>query len=554
MANVYFNNPYGGSYVAAPQAQVVMPAAYAPAMAPVAPVQDVTAINVQNAKALIQPALDMLATQRLITPTEAQQVVYSFNTPNGMQNFINQMSYNLSGMAYAQDYIQQTVANFILAAVQRARQRPMTPVSGGVVYNTAPVQPIIAPNSGVTGLAACQAGTQLMMSVYGDNATSDPTPATPSAPNQKAPQATVVNSGLSTKVSVPTNYDNTLYDIPVREEPMPRPVWSDNLVPAIDPQEPKRDALRYAAYRVNILPEASLDIAVWRVKTPVVNIEDITHVIENEKRVQNVTSQVDVVDFDITCFLGTPTQASVDCYRKARNIYISDKNLTGVNNTMIHLDGSGDIGKAITTMLLILFNQAASVNFVRLNCNGGVERLATMTSTGDIGRLIKNGGDYEAWKQPHDRFIHALRNTIESSFGRIFPKVSEGYMKLTRADLRDILLIKYYNEMGIEGGVQTIMARERTAQQEANITERLGYAFTLRIERKIILHRLNIPQIPEGDRTLHTINDQTAAYLVADFYSRFGNVEMVDVSDPTQFSHPLRVGALYNGVPIVRRM
>lgn len=482
---------------------------------------------------------------------------YLYTTPGQLQKF-QQYIVNMFGqMTVSPQQIYQSAYERIMAAIQQMRrnqsavQMPM-PVPG------APAPQYAAP---VNYAQPISRETANMMEMYGnDPAASQATNPNMAPPQNPTPTATTIHpQGEVKKVQV--NHTNKAYDIVIPDDDVPRPQWFEENVSQDKPSTMEKrnpsEPTMYKTYRLLAQPTIDMRVCMWRIPDCMLDANGAFNEIEEAKEVQQIDSDIDMISYDEV----VPIQANYldgkQVFEEVKSKYNANKTPATAHEILKDLRGKGTVGALLLGLIIKQFNQAASVNFMRFDrAINGVERLPIITDEVQLSRLLTDSGDeeFESWKTPEEYFNQALRTCITSSFNRIFSTVTTGYLDPSKAKDRSFMLMRFYDTLRIKGGLETVMSKTMTEEQEKDIQAKLNRMFFLKIEKKVMIHNLDVANIGEHNFNAFPIESGLGRFIMSDAFQYFGSIDLIDRKDQTQLKHPLRLGMLYGNMAIVRRM
>lgn len=529
-----------------------------PAMTP-------TQQNVVHAINSIQPAIQNLLAQGMINQYEANSVMQEMSQPMRRAALEQRIATMYNG-PMAPQYILSEVTQMVMNTVQRYRNpnagayqaAPRAYGNPQTYYNAFQSAPAPA---GLVNIADSTYGAQLRQNaqVNASNA---------SAPNANAPaRAQTPNPGLTTQAKVPASMPtNTPYDVCPRLDDMPKPIWKplgdvSMIIDSVDGQKLDAQFIHsimqiYAGYEIVISPDATQMALVWRNAEPASNAKEAIDFVERVKKENNHESDIDIIDYDELVPVDSPAHTSITTYTEARKEFLTKPSAASAVSVTDKLRSKGTFGAQLTQILLGLFNRSASVAFMRVFNNGQLARLPNIEDGPMLGHLLMDTGNtsFDSWKEDEKAFGLALKESLTGSYSAVFNKVSKGFIDINNPKQKDLLLVKYYNELGIPGGLTTVMARDRTPEMEQTIVNLLGKLTVLRVKKRVCVHHLQIPELAIGSKNVSRIQDQTSYWILEELFKRYGSMDLIDPSDPSQFLHPYRLGCIYGGMLIVRRM
>lgn len=520
-------------------------------------------VNAFNALSMIPNVLNAMIASGQCTQQEAAYIQQILNSnPQQNQAFVNSVAQTFGDMPVSPQQIQQLVYNKMIAAITSLRaaanRMPAPAPAFGAGYGAAPMpMPQAFPQNISPSVAT-------MMETYGAQQSPDPTgQMSPNmAPNQAGAVKVKTVPQPAAKVDVPERQPtNQPYNIVMPADDIPTPLWytEDVVQKNVEPlgDRPFYGARVYKTYRLESPPTIMIRLDAWRVVEAQLDASGAFYEIEHEKQEQQRVSDMELISFDEVKLIEVPYLEAQNTFTEAKKMYTKEKSIAGALKVCRFLEGKGRFGQILIQILLKYFNQAASVNFVKYDpATGGIDRLSDIVDEKDLSRLLSDTNDpiFEVWKEHKECFQRALSVCMYSSFNRVFSAVTSGYMDLSKPDNRDWVLMKFYGEMNIRGGTTTVMAKTLTPQQEKDIQDKMQKYFCLRIERKLLVHSLDILNIGDRDFRLFPLPSGLGREIMANAYTHFGSIDLVDRTDPTQLMHPLKLGSLYGGTTVVRRM
>lgn len=525
-----------------------------------------SAMNVQQAFQLMGPVINQLSQIGNITPQEAQTIMTAMQQPASAQAIQNRILQTYGEMVVAPQILQQTVQNLVLTAAQKIRvnQQNVPVPNVGYVPQYAPTTAPQVENTAFNSRAIF--GDQANTSANYQYGRCEPTVNRSPVPEQPA-----------TPVEVPQRMPtNTPIQIDLTDDyrVLAAPVWT--VVPPAE-KLPFHTVLEVVGDHCTVsCGNCMVESSVIRLETPMASAEGaiadvgVNHpeLMDREKTFANVVVFKQIV---IGRMSFNPAK---DLYLRCRDAMKEDPGTNGVLNVMKILgERNDDAGKLLSSMTLDLFNNAASVNFMKANAtNTGMHRLCPFESMTQLSRLVIDSGDYEDWKTEKDAFIQALKQCLKVSFNRLFNSDSQGYLDISTDDKgnpkdnRARLLVLNDERFGFrfKSGEKEEVSRMipflAPADADANIalrdsiTSKLKNIFPLVLERKMLVHNLKLPIIAPGKYSAEWLHHTPEAYILTDFFAKHGTMETVNVEDLEQLRHPLMLGSGYEGQLLVRRI
>ncbi len=272
-----------------------------------------------------------------------------------------------------------------------------------------------------------------------------------------------------------------------------------------------------------------------------------------------------VIDFDEIVVGRLPFDSGRNFYEKCLDKLEHHEKPNSVGamiDVITSLREMGEFGSFVGGILLEKFNRAASVNFLRGVIKDGkkyIVRLNPFESLNELVAFLGNQSDerFDAWKQDKDNYISALTSSLAASFTRIFHK--GGY--LDKDNLKDRIQILSsprcgfrFGENYIKGPDTLALPAEQFADIKDEVEMSLEGVFALKVRQKILVHNLDLPVIKQDDFKANKLEKTQEALVLLEMLDKFGNIEMIDVNDPTQTKHPLILGMDYENRLLVRRM
>lgn len=537
-----------------------MPNTYA-AVAPQPGAMDIATQNAMTATGYLPDVFNRIMQAGMATPQEIATVQQLLNTrPDQLQKF-QQHIINLFGqMTVSPNQLWQAVYERIMNAIQQLRmnanrvQMPMPqPAPMG-----APMNPYAPPANYCQPISR---ETANMMEMYGsDPAASQAMNPNMAPPANPVPTAHTVQPQGEVKKVVPT-HTNEAYDIMLPDDDIPRPQWFEETITADKPSTMEKrnpaEPMMYKTYRLLAQPTIDMRVCMWRIPESMLDANGAFNEIEVAKEEQKVESDLDMVSYDEVVPLQANFLDGKQVFDEVKSEYNSNKTTRTAYEICKKLRSKGTIGALILGQIIKYFNQAASVNFLKFDrATNGVEKLPTITDEVMLSRLLTDSGgeEFEAWKQPEEYFNQALKTCIVSSFNRIFSTVTTGYLDPSKPKDRSFMLMRFYDTLRIKGGLDTVMSKTLTEEQEKDIQSKVNKVFFLKVEKKVLIHNLNVATIGEHDFKAFPVESGLGRFIMSDAFQYFGSIDLIDRKDLTQLKHPLRLGMLYGNMAVVRRM
>lgn len=529
-----------------------------------------SSLNVQQAIQLMGPTINQMTQMGNITTVEAQAIITAMQQPAQMQAMQNRIYQMFGEMAVSPQQLQQAVGNLIMSAAQKIRINQQSVPMPGTVYNQPAYNPPYsgaAPqieNTAYNAGAIYGAGnSNARMAQYG---ACEPTAGAARVPEQPAVPVDVPKR-------MPTNAP---IDIDLTDEyrVLAAPTWAP--IPATE-RVPFHTILEVVGdlYSINC-GNRVVETATIRLETPVASVEGaIADVGINHHELMDPEKKfADVLVFKQIVIGRMSFNVARDLYLRCRDAMQEDTGTKGVLNVMKILgERNDDAGKFLTGLTLEQFNNAAGVNFMKSNAtNTGMHRLRPFESMSQLSRLIVDSGEFEDWLVEKDSFAQALKSCLKVSFNRVFNSDDAGFLDISAddegnpKDNRARMLVLNDERLGFrfKSGEKEEVSRmipflspttkEATAALRDDITSKLKNIFPLTLERKILVHNLNLPDIAPGRFAAEWLHHTPEALILFDFYTRHGSMETVNVNDLEQLRHPLMLGVGYENQLLVRRI
>ncbi len=298
-----------------------------------------------------------------------------------------------------------------------------------------------------------------------------------------------------------------------------------------------------------------------RIEQPVTNVAEVAAEV-----ITNVPKLVDgtfchLIDYDQMNVTRQTFPAAKQHMDKIIEIVKSKDVGDGVIEVLKALKSAGeDFGGTIGGLLLDRFNNAASVNFLKHSATG-VTRLPRLTRLQELGWLLtdtdKGENNFEAWKQDDASFKNAILNTLRYSFNAIFRVGRVNYLDPEKAEDSIHILTDARTGFIFSNGMTGKMlayAQDADALKD-EVSDKLNEVFELVTGNKVLLHNLDLPvDTSQIHFRVVMLQDTTATRILQKVYETYGNVELIDINDPTQYNHPYLLGMTYHGELVIRRI
>jgi hypothetical protein len=165
-----------------------------------------------------------------------------------------------------------------------------------------------------------------------------------------------------------------------------------------------------------------------------------------------------------------------------------------------------------------------------------------------------------------------LKSCLKVSFNRIFNPDGLGYLDISADsngnpnDNRARLLVMSDERFGFRfasgDAIETsrmypfLPSKDKEASEALRdaITSKMKTVFPLILERKILVHNLNLPTIAPGNFGAEWLHHTPESLILADFFNKHGSMETICVNDTEQLRHPLMLGIGYQDQLLVRRV
>lgn len=528
-------------------------------------------INIQQTLAMLTPILNNLTQGGNITLAEAQYIGGAFQQPSQISAIQQQVASTFGNMPVTQMQLQELATRLIINAAQRIRQTQQT------------VMP--ATNYGVNGAmqmaAPVYAGPQQnginMSGVYA--AQMAPDRSTMPYPEQTPMNSTPVQQPrVAVEVSRPAPTNRPIeIDFSDDFKLLAPPKWTQ-VIPPADKPIPSHTIVEVVgdSYQVSC-GNRTVESTMLRLETPFASAEGaIAEIAENHPELVNQEKKfAHIVSYRQLCISRTTFKHSVDLYEKCKSA-MEEPSTAGILKVMHILgDRRDEHSQFLSSMVLEQFNNAASVNFMRLNEAGtGMSRLTPFESIVDLSRLVTDSGAFDDWKEPREAFALALRNCLRVSFNRIFNPDEKGYLDMSVTedgvplDNRARLIVLSDDRTGFRfsSGDTVESARltpflvmsaatneDKIAVRDA-ITEKTKTIFPFLLERKILLHNLDLPPIDKKSFRAEWLHNTPEAMILYSFFDKYGSLETIDVTDLGQVHNPLMLGVSFENRLLVRRI
>lgn len=518
--------------------------------------QTQSAVNIQTAVAFVPQVLQQMLAAGQITQPEYQTVFSVLQQPDQAQKFQMSVLTTFGEMNVGQQQIYNLVMTKIQNAIRILRQNQMTastmPMVGQGFVPGGQMMPMaggmIAPQSNAGQdlsdlYGAGQANMSAAMNPYPEQTMNQPA----SVSQEQQP----VHATLPKRQ--PTGKP---YDIDLSEDRIyPAPKWTKLEVKVPSQFAHKEFQTMADVWKIEYAQKQAQSAEV-RLETPMASrigaIADFT--VTQPEFLEGKFAHV--ISYDQIVIGRMPFEQSKQMFDTCLKKYSSD--MSDVLDVMKTINGSGSsFGSLLTGIILEAFNKAASVNFMRSNAtNTGMIRMQQFSSFETFSRLIMDSGEFEDWKQDEDSFKQALGICLKASFNRVFRPSMPGYLDITDPKSRILILSDERTGFRFESGVPGRLVPYANQSEELNkeIDAQITNIFPMLVEKKIILHNLDIPKFGENDFKAQWLSSSPETLVLYDLFTRHGCVELVDVNDESQLIHPFVLGVGYGNQLLIRRV
>lgn len=550
-----------------------------------------SAVNCNQALQYVMPLLGQMVQCGQINQQEYQLIASTWQSQQNIARFTQRIASTFGEMAVAPQQLQAAVQQLLTTAINTIRvnqQQVMTPQSYGVVNQPMmPVggyaQPVSQPAVNVGDIYGNQAQNDRVTSPYPEQNMQHPT-----IQEQPSVQATVPKPQPTGKPMDIDLHDPYRVLAAPKWTPMAAPVTTDvssYYEPSASGEEAATAVLRegldpnietVGGWMSISCHNVTVESATISVETPMTTTEGmVADLAVNHPEIVNVDKTfAHVVAFKEIVIGRAPFGLTKELFTDCGEAMHNTAGIGGIVNVLKLLSGRSDRSASmLTDILLERFNNAASVNFMKLNELGtGMKRIGKFTGLPELSRLITDSGDYSEWKEDHESFAQALRNCIKASFNSLFDQNGKGYLDVSAdnegvpADNRARLLVLSDERTGFRFGVKGATEVSRlvpflrtadAAEQKLlkdSISAKLKTIFPFTIERKVLLHNLNLPSIEPSNFRAEWLHNTPEALILFDFFSKHGALELVDINDLSQMHHPLMLGVSYGTQLLIRRV
>ena len=528
------------------------------------------AVNVQQAFAMVGPVIQQLTMSGNITQQEGQTILTVMNQPAQAQGFQQRIYQTFGETAMAPQVLQQTVMNIILNAAQRIRQsqQNVPPATNYSFANTGyqPMPQNQYPQQPQVGFNASGTYGNPQQTTGAFNPYPEPSPQAAPAPSQPA---VPVEPQKRMPTNAPIDIDLT-DDYRVFGAPIWTPIPQQEILPYHTVLEVVTDCYGVVCGRCDV------NTATVRLETPFASPEGaVADVAVNHPEIMDPEKTfADVIIFKQIVIGRMSFDPAKDLYLKCCKAMQNEPGTTGVLKVMTILGERKDAAASLlSNIVLEQFNNAASVNFMKANAtNTGMQRLRPFESMSQLSRLVVDSGDYEEWIADKESFARALKSCLKVSFNRIFNPDGLGYLDISADsngnpnDNRARLLVMSDERFGFRftsgDAIETsrmypfLPSKDKEASEALRdaITSKMKTVFPLILERKILVHNLNLPTIAPGNFSAEWLHHTPESLILADFFNKHGSMETICVNDTEQLRHPLMLGIGYQDQLLVRRV
>ena len=540
--------------------------------------------NADYVISLIPQILNDYYNRQVININEYNTIMRNFQDPNAQARIRTKVTNLYGNMQMAWNILQSQAESLVNQALQTLRNsyRPQPAYNGygypyGNGYNPNPYgyaappmsqpglqfgnQPFGQPYGGVPYQQQSQSATSAdIHAVYGVNAQQGAQPAvnpypqpTQSATARATSPATPTAVGHApAKVHTGKPYDIDLsFDDPFPDAPDWKECFKDMIAKPGAMTQMRQWVIEYEKNKVKTTES--------RLETPATSREGaITDLVAIDDSAVD-DKFINIVSYDQMYLARMPYETSKRNVDRCVEALNKTKGIDGVHEALKIVAGSGtEFAQFFGGLILKYFNRAASVNFVKMVDGGKIRRLNPLISLAQLDQLLTDSGtsEFEEWKADSEHFSQALSNCLKASVGVIFRPKKRCYLDIR--DPKDRALILADEHLGLRcsdgtcGRLVSVMEPNETRTKE--IDDYLSRIFPVMIERKLILHNIDLPKIEAHDFGLNVLTGSTEALIMYRLFAMYGNTELVDLNDPTQTRTPLLIGVSYDNQLFLRRM
>lgn len=512
--------------------------------------QDRVTYNVQVAYRCLPAALQQLYNSGQITPAEFTNVSNLINQPQVQNSLRDKVITSIGANQYTDQSIYEFVVNLLLQTIQGYRQ-------SAVNYSAAPQamsnyygqQPQMGQSIPFTG-----ANTNDVAQLYGNTVGTSGTTGTPVSPNatptqgqaphigEKHPPAEITGSAIKQVTYNLNNEDVSIYSKPVIKT-------IDNEIVSNVSQNVGRSFEISCGNLVCKCAEVKLTFPVSNLQAAVNEFVGNNDSHFNNKFIHLLSyDQLTVFDTDY----GDAVNRSKRIQAKFNEKGAVNRNIESIIRD--ELNAGGTYGEYVSSVILALFNNAMTIGLARVTPNNTIKRFLNFSSINEIAELFITS---DVTKEIAG---YALKDTIvakiiQASFGRLFDKGKKCWADIS-SDAKMRIIVQSSELHGIRVAdypLRLASCLEQDEKLRTAIANALRKIFPMLIEKKVLIHNLDLPSIGPRDFGFNMVQNSPEKEILSSLFDIYGFVEMVHIDEPFDLVHPITLGRNLDGLMLRKR-